>query len=364
MHVSLQFSPQSRAVEEDLRIIETVVEQAVLADTAGIASISLTEHHLGGFNTYSDPFLMGCYLAPRLEQVYLAVMVVQVPLAHPLRIAEQANMLDLVTRGRCLVALASGSPRSIELDSFGVAADQRSNMTEQRIQAAVRAWAWEEEHAPVDISTAYDRGVIGARVTPSSFRQPHPLIARATGSDTALLDCARRGWPAVLATSGDPTPESRRQANLYREALESAGHDEATVAECRSWLGPITMLSVAETEQKAKRRFDQYIEVGGAGPIVTSPDVGTQAWAEEWRLRIDQRASATFCGTPEMVVEYLHKSADYLDSNHVRAIFIDTPGEEEQNMESYRLFLDEVLPALNPEPLAGPTQTLGAAPTR
>lgn len=359
MHVSLHFSPQSRGAGEDAVLIEDLVERTVLAEQAGIASISLTEHHLGGFNTYSDPFMLGCYLAPRMGDMYVAIMVVQVPLDHPLRIVERTNLLDVVTKGRCLVALGSGSPRQLELDSFGVDFADRSAMTEARIDAMVRAWGWDEASSPVDLATPYDVGRIDARVTPAPYRQPHPLVGRATGTDAVLLDCARRGWPAFLAlAAGEVTPEALRQVNLYRDALLEAGHPDHVVDECLAWLGPITLVSLADTEQEARRRFDTYMEVGGEGPIVTDAAAGTAQWVNEWRMRQDQKAAHTYCGTPEMVVEHIRQSCEAVGSNHMRVLLLDIPGRDEENLDSHRMLLDEVVPQLDPEPLPGPVRTL------
>src|ERR1700722_10947561 len=99
MFVSLHMSPQSRSRAEDLERIDELVEQAVMADEAGGAAICLSEDHLGGFNSYWDPFALGIHLAAKLTQAYVALHIVQAPLHHPVRMAEQCNMLDLVTRG-------------------------------------------------------------------------------------------------------------------------------------------------------------------------------------------------------------------------------------------------------------------------
>ncbi len=363
MNVSVHFSPQSRGPFEDRSLIEDIVARTALAREAGVACISLTEHHLGGFNTYSDPFMLGCYLAPDVGDMYVAILVVQVPLEHPLRVAERANLLDVLLKGRCLIALGSGSPRALEFDSFGVDLADRSAMTDARIDAIVKAWAWDETVSPVDLRTPYDVGVIDGRVTPAPYRHPHPLVGRATRSEHALLDCARRGWPLLLAiVANDITDASLRQADLYREALLSRSHPQHVVDECLAWLGPMSLVCVAETEQQAKRRYTEYVELGGVGPIAEG--LGSSRWAQEWQKRQDQKAGITFCGTPEMVVEHIQTACEKVGSNHIRVFPLDIPGKSDENLESFQQLLEEVVPRLDPEPLPDPVDTIAVAPPK
>lgn len=356
MYVSLHFSPQSRGDAEDAETIDELVEHAVLADRAGAAAVCLTEHHIAGFNTYCDPFLMGAYLAPRLQQAYIAVHVVQVPFHNPVRIAEQANMLDLLTRGRCMIALAPGSNRQIELDVFGVDLDERSAITSERVEALRRIWAWRAGDPPLDVSTAHDDGVLHGRISPTSFRKPHPLVGRATMTDATIVETARLGWPVVLALRGDDE-QNRRQAALYRDTLEASGHDEATVRECLSWLSLTSLVSIAPTQAEAERRHAEYLEIGGAGPIVTSADEGSQAWVDEWRTRQLQRAEWAVVGSPQTVAEHLLAYRD-VGVEHARVALVTTPGRPEQNLEALQLFLEETLPLLDPQQLPGPARTV------
>lgn len=356
MYVSIHLSPQSRGDAEDLETIEELVDHALAADAAGAAAVCLTEHHIAGFNTYCDPFLMGMYLAPRITQAYLAVHVVQVPFHNPVRIAEQANMLDLVTRGRCMIALAPGSPRQIELDVFGVDMADKAGMTRERIAMLRRIWGRRPGDPPLDVSTPHDRGILAGRISPGSFRKPHPLVGRATTTDATIVEAARLGWPTVLALRGDDAHDGR-QAALYRSTLEESGHDDETVRECLSWLSLTSLVSVASTEREARRRQEEYVRIGGVGPIVTSADEGTQEWAEEWRARQLQRADWAVVGTPEVIAEHLLAYRG-IGVEHARVALVTTPGRPEQNREELDLFLQEVLPLLDPQQLPGPARTV------
>jgi alkanesulfonate monooxygenase SsuD/methylene tetrahydromethanopterin reductase-like flavin-dependent oxidoreductase (luciferase family) len=225
-------------------------------------------------------------------------------------------------------------------------------MTRQRLDAMLRAWGWTEAVDLVDVSTDYDQGVIAGRLSPSSFRKPHPLIGRATGTPATIVETARLGLPVILGARADP-----ETLTLYRDALAEADHDAETISECEDWLGTMHLVSLARTEADAERRLDQYIEGGGAGPIVTEANEGSKEWVAEWRARQVVRKKLSLPVTPEMLVERL-LAVQELGLRHVRVCLAEVPGRREENLEALHLFLEEVLPQLDPEPLRDPARTV------
>ncbi len=352
MYVTVHFSPQSRGPATDLTLTETVVEQALAADAAGIAAVSLTEHHLGGFNTYCDPILLGCYLAGRLTQAYLAVNIVQVPLRHPVQIVEHCNILDLLTRGRCLITLAPGSHRQIELDAFGVPVGERHERLRQGAEAARRAWSWTDDAGTLDVSTDYHAGLLSARVSPSSFRWPHPLIARGTATAEVVAEAARAGMPVQLAVN------DASLCTLYRTELAAAGHPDEIVAECLRWLACIELVCLARTEEAAKAQRERYLQGGGAGPIVSAANEGSQAWVQAWTERARDWGRYSVPVTPQQLVDRVLGYGETHGVEHMIVALSLEPDEPEQNREMLDLFLTEVLPQLDPQQLPGPARTV------
>lgn len=352
MHVSLHLSPQSRQASDDADVMAGVVEKALLAEQHGVASIGLTEHHLAGYNTYVDPFLMGAHLAGRLSTAHISVTVAQVALEHPLRLVEKCNILDQLTRGRFLVALAAGSASPTELEAFGAEGIDRARVTEERIQAALRIWAHEEGDPPLDIGTSVDRGVISARVSPASYRLPRPLIARATRTPATIQRLGREGVPVIMGQWLAKDGDNRADLPLYTEALLAGGHDAATVEECLTWLGFGLTVVVAPTQRAAEQRWAEYLEVGGEGP--QPGRLGTPAaWEKEWTHREVARASGSLVGSPQRVVETIQEIAAN-GARHVRIIPAIPAGRAEDRDEIYRLIFEEVLPHVDAQPLPDP----------
>lgn len=359
MYVSLHLSPQSRGPYDDAATIETVVEKAVLAERAGVASIGLTEHHLAGFNTYVDPFMMGAHLAGKLSTAYISVTVAQMALHHPLKVVESCNLLDVLTRGRSLVALAPGSASRVELQAFGAEDLDRNVVTRERIDAVLRAWDWDGDPSGVDVGTSVDRGLITARISPASYRLPRPLIARATRTPETIQRLGGQGMPVIMGQWLTKDGDARDDLALYTDALAASDVDQATADECLRWLGFGLTIVVAPTQAAAERRWEEYVEVGGEGPQPGRLG-GAATWEKEWTRREVARASGSLVGSPQRIVEEIQemKAAGV---RHVRIIPALPAGRPEDRDEVFDLILNEILPHVDPQQLPDPVSTRGMA---
>ena len=359
MYVSLHLSPQSRGPHDDAATIETLVEKAVQAERAGVASIGLTEHHLAGFNTYVDPFMMGAHLAGKLDTAYISVTVAQMALHHPLKVVESCNLLDVLTRGRSLVALAPGSASPTELQAFGAQDLDRNQVTRERIDAMLRAWDWDGDPAGVDVSTSVDRGHVTARISPASYRLPRPLIARATRTPETIQRLGRVGMPVIMGQWLTRDGDSRADLALYTDALEAGDVDDVTAAECLRWLGFGLTIVVAPTQAGAERRWNEYVEVGGEGPQPGRLG-GAAVWEKEWTNREVARASGSLVGSPSRIVEEIQEM-QAAGANHVRIIPALAAGRPEDRDEVFALILEDVLPHIDAQQLPDPVLTRGGA---
>ncbi|MCR1785670.1 LLM class flavin-dependent oxidoreductase [Nocardioides carbamazepini] len=352
MHFSLHLSPQSKDPADDAEIIETLVETALRAERHGVASIGLTEHHLAGYNTYVDPFMLGAHLAGRLTTAHISVTVAQVALEHPVRLVEKCNLLDVLTRGRLLVALAAGSASPVELEAFGAGKVDRAVVTEERIEAMMKIWAREDGDPPLDVSTSVDRGVVAARVGPASYRLPRPLVARATRTPATIAHLGRQGIPVVNGQWLTKDGDNRDLLGLYADALFAGDFDEQTVADCLAWHGFGLTIVIAPTQRAAEERWARFLEVGGEGPQPGRLG-GAAVWEKEWTHREVARSAGALVGSPQRIVEEIGLIREQ-GARHVRIIPAIPAGAAEDRDEIYDLIFEEVMSHVDPEPLADP----------
>src|SRR5882757_4315649 len=89
MRFSIYLNPQTRGPQEDVAIIETTIEQAVRATTAGVQGVALTEHHFSGYNTYGNNFMLAANLISQVPAgTTFLIAVAGPPLHNPMRLAQ------------------------------------------------------------------------------------------------------------------------------------------------------------------------------------------------------------------------------------------------------------------------------------
>lgn len=369
MHVGLYLAPQTSGDEEDVDNIDAVIDQAIEADAAGFSTIYLTEHHLDDYNTYCDPHMLGALLAGRVKQAWLATSVSLVTLHHPLRLVETFNLLDVMTKGKVLFGLAGGGGAEM-YEGLGRNPSDRRTGLDQTIDAMLRVWNYQPGDPPLDIETIYDRARITGRVQPTSYRTPHPMLARATNSETTIAEYGRRGWPVMV---GRLSPERMgRLVRTYRGALEGAGHTPETIRWCLQWMASTKFVYVGETDAQARAEaegpMERYFESIGNifGPRDGSPskrlaDLDGATSSREANSFEEFLQNAWTVGSPDTVLKNLQSYADE-GVPQMRLWFTFGPGcTHEAFRRSLRLFIKEVLPALHPEPIWDPgTLPVGA----
>ena len=355
MRFSLYINPQTRDPDDDLKVIDAVTRQAVAADEAGFSAIYLTEHHFTGYNAFSDPFMFGAYLAPQIQRARLGLSVAVPPFHHPLKFVEQCNLLDNLTRGRAIIGVgAGGGP--LELAGFGLQPEHRRDQTDRVLDIAMQAWAQQPGDPPLDFETPFGRGRMDGRIVPSSYRKPHPLIARACVSDDSVVKSARRGWPVLLGRFG---PERiAHQLGIHREALQAAGHAPELVQECLDWSAMLKLVYVAETDEQARLDLagpvDDYLH---AAYLANAADTLEANVGQENSLirtaaatpekRADFLTRALIWGSPETVAAELQKFAD-VGVPQMMLWFTWGYNDPERISRSFQLFVDEVMPRFAP----------------
>lgn len=175
---------------------------AVLAEELGFASFWLAQHHLGAQQGHaSSPLVVLAAVAAATSRIRLGTAVVVASLEHPLRLAEDAATVDVLSGGRLELGLGAGSdPGAAE--AFGADPAQRH----VRLGAAL------------DTLTG-----AGPAVTP---RAPglRERLWLATSSPEGVDTAARHGLGLLSGRrSGPAGPDDRRSAGLLARFRAAGG---------------------------------------------------------------------------------------------------------------------------------------------
>ncbi len=94
---SLMQWPEDRSQED---VYRNELEQLTVAETQGYHAAWLAEHHFSRYGIGPSIHLTAANLAARTERIRIGTAVTILPFFHPLRVAEEIAMLDIMSNGR------------------------------------------------------------------------------------------------------------------------------------------------------------------------------------------------------------------------------------------------------------------------
>jgi alkanesulfonate monooxygenase SsuD/methylene tetrahydromethanopterin reductase-like flavin-dependent oxidoreductase (luciferase family) len=188
--------------------------QVRLADALGYHAVWLAEGHFhADFSLIPAPLTMAAVLAAETERIRLGTGVVQLPLHHPVAVAEQAALVDVLSDGRLLLGVGRGSAPDA-FAAFGVPWGERQGRFLEGLEILEQAWTRERvshrgQHYRLD----------GVSVQPRPVQPEAPLYLAANSASTAAL-AGERGLGLMVAAPLHPWPDDLRQhVERYRREL-------------------------------------------------------------------------------------------------------------------------------------------------
>jgi alkanesulfonate monooxygenase SsuD/methylene tetrahydromethanopterin reductase-like flavin-dependent oxidoreductase (luciferase family) len=150
MQFALTYHIEGLRARPSLEIYEEIAAQVRVADGLGFDYAWFAEHHAHiHLGHLPCPLLLALHLAGRTERIHLGTAVICLNMHHPIEIAEQIAVADLLTEGRISPGFGSGSTPE-ELDLFGlpsVDADTRHAAFAESLRIIRSVWAGEGESA-------------------------------------------------------------------------------------------------------------------------------------------------------------------------------------------------------------------------
>ena len=178
------------------QLYNETLDQAQWAEELGFNSVWLSEHHFtdDGYRP-SVPTALAA-IAARTERVRLGTAVMLAPLHHPLRLAEDLAVVDLISNGRLDVGLAAGY-RSKEFEVMAVPRTERGQRTEETVRLLRLAWAGAQFSFRGESYHFED-----VTVTPPPAQQPGPPIFLGGSSVPAARRAGRLGCGFAADSGG------------------------------------------------------------------------------------------------------------------------------------------------------------------
>src|SRR5438876_9524848 len=115
------------------RCIEDVIAEAQLAEASGFDSCFFGEHHQDTDGFLPSPLIVAPAVAARTRSLRMGTSVILLPLHHPVRVAEDAITLDLVSKGRLIIGVGVGY-QPADFSAFNVPMKHRAAMFEEGVE--------------------------------------------------------------------------------------------------------------------------------------------------------------------------------------------------------------------------------------
>jgi alkanesulfonate monooxygenase SsuD/methylene tetrahydromethanopterin reductase-like flavin-dependent oxidoreductase (luciferase family) len=119
-----------------------LLDMCAWADERGAMFVGLSEHHGSDDDYLPSPLAMAAAVAARTKTVRIGINALIAPFHDPLRLAEDAAVVDLLSGGRLDLTIAGGYVKD-EFDMFGVATSERPARVREAVTTLRAAWTGE-----------------------------------------------------------------------------------------------------------------------------------------------------------------------------------------------------------------------------
>lgn len=302
------------------------------AEALGLDSVWLGEHHNHAL-LYPTPLIGLAAIASRTQRLRLGTGVLLLPLYHPVAVAEEAAMVDMISGGRLILGVGAGYAPE-EFAAFDVSLKERGSRLNE--EAALLQRLWTEDG--VSHQGRHYR-VADVTLAPKPVQQPRPPMWFAGWVEPSIRRAARLG-DAWLGGPSARLDELVTCVDLFRQARHEVGKsmDDTDVALIRYVFVADSLEAAHATVGEATMRIFENTYFRWPHPVV-KPLPG--------QLTIERLAEDRFIlGTPEQCIAQIQRFRQTLGLTHL-VCRISFPGvPREVSLASLERFGREVLPAL------------------
>lgn len=320
----------------------------VAAEAMGYDAVWISEHHFVPDGHAVSLFPLAAAIAARTTRIRIGLQVLLLPLHDPVRVAEDAAVVDTISNGRLDLGLGVGY-RPVEFDGQGIPRRERGARFEEYAPLLKRLLAEREVH-----HAGRFKRLSGITITPPPVQRPHPPLWMGARGETGIRRAARLGCHFV--STGHPA-----HRRLYLDSLVEHGRDPADFHLCQ-----LVLAYVAESRARAwaemawplhhflRCQRDWAIEAGESTVPEEPPAPAALRRAQSGEVF----GRPVFFGCAAEVTDGIAAYLERSPSTHL-AVMMALPGHDPQRTRtSMARFAGEVMPHLR-KSLAASAQQAG-----
>ena len=304
-----------------------LIDFIVWTESVGFGGVWLAEHHGIEDGYLPSPLTVGTWIAARTKTMRIDTGVALAPFYHPVRLAEDLAVLDVLSNGRAGISLGLGYLQ-FEADAYGFDLKRRGKMTDELLQIVVKLW----EGETVTFDGEFFQ-VKNARIFPLPIQKPHiPIFVGGT---------TQKGFRrAARYADGFNGPVEYYPA--YLEEVRAAGKpDSAARIQSLSYSDMWMVVSDNREEALDEIAPHAYYQINGYAEWQKDED-----WAP-----FEQQSLEEFKKDPNLKVFTSGQAIDYIRSRQelapIESFCMQVPAgcSPEKYRKYAQKFADEVMPA-------------------
>jgi alkanesulfonate monooxygenase SsuD/methylene tetrahydromethanopterin reductase-like flavin-dependent oxidoreductase (luciferase family) len=209
--------PRPFTTDMEQRVYHNALEQARVADELGFDYLWAVEHHfLEEYSHCSAPevFLTACAMATSNIRVGHGAVVCVPQMNHPVRVAERAAVLDIISGGRLDVGTARSSTWT-ELGGFQANPDDTKVAWDEYVRVLPKMWTLDRFAYQGTCFSMPERAVL-----PKPVQKPHPPLWVTVTTPGTELDAAEHGI-GCLGVADVTYAEQEQRTKEYHRRIRS-----------------------------------------------------------------------------------------------------------------------------------------------
>jgi len=312
---------------------QEALKEVLYGEELGFDSVWLEEHHGVRDHYWPSPIVCLAGFATRTSDILLGTDIVILPFYHPVRVAEDAAMLDVMSEGRFILGVAIGY-RPEEFELYQTPLKRRGARFVEQVEIIKALWTQDSVQFEGQFYQLQD-----ASIEPKPITQPHPPLWIGGWGNLSLKRAARLGDAWIPGPTADLKKLLECQEK-YQTELQVLGKSKPAER-------PLTReMVIADSDKEAFELAEKYLlinyrdEYGGGWE---HPLIGGEDHAPTDRLEA-LGEDRFIIGNPERCIQTIQHFMDTFGTNHLifRLYFPGMP--HEHILHELELISREVMP--------------------
>src|SRR6266702_2416487 len=306
----------------------------VYAEQLGFDAYWIGEHH-GHLTPHHalicpNPAILLAAAAQRTRRIGLNTAVANLSLRHPLLIAEDYALVDLLSQGRLGLGIGRGSYPH-EFAAFGQSREESRNRFEESWEIIQQAWSGE----PVTFQGRYYQ-IDGVKLNVLPVQKPLPRYWFSAMREESFIALGRAAQPMIALPhlSAESLQMMTKLAQFYQQGYFAAGGDASQYE-----LPLIFFTCVAPTRSEAQLQGKEAML-----HYIVHQHLGVDIRHAQHQVHVLEERNQLWFGTPGDLIRWIEQHQAVLDNGHF-VFWLDFGGMPSASVQrSMCLLAQEVIP--------------------